>query len=85
MVTGFHAVDDVIGISGYLPKEAENQPSAFMELSLNNTMLNLASNAPPQWTNTIELADVDWLQSSSSEDALRHLLKQGNLFTGLSI
>ncbi|MBO9481162.1 Ig-like domain-containing protein [Salinisphaera sp. G21_0] len=80
-VFNFHSAEDVIDISGFLPAEARAQPYDYMALNTNgsSTHLNLASTSAHQWTNTIELADVDWLQGSSSEDALKYQLEQGYL------
>ncbi len=86
-VLNFHDAEDVIDITGFLPAEASAQPYDYMELHANgsSTNLNLASATTHQWSNTIELAGVDWLQGSSSEDALKYQLEQGYLITGFTI
>ncbi|WP_422460021.1 Ig-like domain-containing protein [Endozoicomonas sp. ALB115] len=86
-VFNFHSAEDVIDISGFLPAEASAQPYDYMALNSNgsSTNLNLASTSAHHWTNTIELANVDWLQGSSSEDALKYQLEQGYLITGFPI
>ncbi len=86
-VLNFHDAEDVIDITGFLPAEASAQPYDYMELNANgsSTNLNLASATAHQWSNTIELSGVDWLQGSSSEDALKYQLEQGYLITGFTI
>ena len=85
-VTGFGLNEDVIDISGYLPKEAEAEPYSYMQLtnSNNDTRLNVASASPGEWTNTIELTGVDWLQGNTSEEALKQQIEQNYLITGFT-
>ncbi len=85
-VTGFGLNEDVIDISGYLPKEAETEPYSYMQLtnSNNDTCLNMASARAGEWTNTIELTGVDWLQGNTSEEALKQQIEQNYLVTGFT-
>ena len=85
-VTGFGLNEDVIDISGYLPKEAAADPYSYMQLthSNNDTRLNVASGSAGEWTNTIELAGVDWLQGNTSEEALKQQIEQNYLITGFT-
>lgn len=85
-VTGFGLNEDVIDISGYLPKEAETEPYSYMQLtnSDNDTCLNIANAIAGQWTNTIELTGVDWLQGNTSEEALKQQIEQNYLITGFT-
>ncbi|KEI72664.1 Ig-like domain-containing protein [Endozoicomonas elysicola] len=86
-ILNFHDAEDVIDITDFLPAEASAQPYDYMELSANgsSTNLNIASATAHQWSNTIELSGVDWLQGSSSEDTLKYQLEQGYLITGFTI
>ena len=85
-ITGFGLNEDVIDISGYLPKEAAADPYSYMQLtnSNNDTCLNMASASAGEWTNTIELAGVDWLQGNTSEEALKQQIEQNYLITGFT-
>ncbi|WP_067521290.1 Ig-like domain-containing protein [Endozoicomonas ascidiicola] len=86
-VIGFQPNEDVIDIASYLPKDAVADPYHYMNLTYenNNTYLNIANSEPDQWTDTIELTGVDWLQGGTSEDALRQQIEQNALVTGFHL